>query len=114
LQDNEPRFLSLNAFALHKNKGQKVRENESIKQREKRLQEEALQQKLRNELKKLNVTVSIIPGGCTGYVQVLDVTVNKIMKQYIKEFEDQWVDKHFNKWKASKFNIGEQRVLLTE
>jgi hypothetical protein len=62
--------------------------NESTKQKEKRLKEEALQQQLQDELKKLNVTVSIILGGCTRYVQVLDVTVNKIMKQYIKEFED--------------------------
>jgi len=88
LQDNEPRFLSLNAFALHKNKGQKVTANESTKQKEKRLREEALQQQLWDELKKLNVTISIIPGGCTGYVQVLDVTVNKIIKQYIKEYKD--------------------------
>jgi hypothetical protein len=88
LRDNKPRFLSLNAFALHKNKGQKVKENESTKQKEKRLKEEALQQQLQDKLKKLNITVSIIPRGCTGYVQVLDVTVNKIMKQYIKEFKD--------------------------
>jgi hypothetical protein len=47
-------------------------------------------------------------------VQVLDVTVNKIMKQYIEEFEDQWVDKHFDEWKASKFNVGQRRVLLTQ
>jgi hypothetical protein len=114
LRDNEPRFLSLDAFAPHKNKGQKVKENESTKQREKRLKEEALQQQLQDELKKLNVTVSIIPGGCTGYVQVLDVTVNKIMKQYIEEFEDQWVDEHFDEWKANKFNVGQRRVLLTQ
>lgn len=47
-------------------------------------------------------------------MQVLNVTVNKIMKQYIKEFEDQQVDKHFDKWKAGKFNVGQQRVLLTQ
>jgi len=46
LQDNEPRFLSLNAFTPHKNKGQKVKANESAKQKEKRLKEEALQQQL--------------------------------------------------------------------
>ena len=48
-----------------------------------------LQQQLWDEFTKLNVTTSIIPAGCTGYVQVLDVTVNKIIKQYIEDFEDQ-------------------------
>jgi glutamine amidotransferase-like uncharacterized protein len=30
----------------------------------------------------------IIPGGCTGYVQVLDVLINKLIKAYIKEYKD--------------------------
>jgi len=29
-------------------------------------------------------------------MQVLDVTVNKIIKQYIEEAEDEWIDKNFN------------------
>ena len=47
-------------------------------------------------------------------MQVLDVTVNKIMKLYIEEAEDQWVDEHFEEWKAGKFNVGDRRVLLTK
>ena len=43
LQDNEPRFLALNAFAPHKNKGVKVRANESKAARKKREKEERLQ-----------------------------------------------------------------------
>src|SRR4051812_13121143 len=82
LSNQEPRFLSLNAFAPHKNKGWKNPSKESPKAREKRLVEEEAQKKLCMELEKLNVTISIIPGSCTGYVQVLDVTVNKIIKQY--------------------------------
>jgi hypothetical protein len=61
-----------------------------------REEEKKLQQQLRGEFAKLNVTISIIPGGCTSYVQVLDVTVNKIIKQYVEDFEDQWVDDHFD------------------
>jgi hypothetical protein len=114
LRDNEPRFLSLDAFAPHKNKGQKVKDKESEKQREKRLAEEKLQQQLRDEFTKLNVTTSIIPAGCTGYIQVLDVTVNKIIKQYIEDFEDQWVDDHFDEWKAGKYSVGDRRILLTK
>ena len=54
----------------------------------KREVKEKLQQQLRDEFAKLNVTISIILGGCISYVQVLNVTVNKIIKQYIKDFED--------------------------
>jgi hypothetical protein len=113
LRDHEPRFLALDAFAPHKNKGRKDPGKESDKAKGRRLKEEALQQELRNELSKLYVITSIIPGGCTGYVQVLDVTVNKIIKQYIEEAEDQWVDEHLEEWDAGKFSVGDRRVLLT-
>jgi hypothetical protein len=36
LRDNEPRFLALDAFALHKNKGIKVRNNKSEVAKKKR------------------------------------------------------------------------------
>lgn len=114
LCDNEPRFLSLDAFAPHKNKGQKAKAKESEKAREKRLVEEKLQQELRDQFAKLKVTTSIIPGGCTGYVQVLDVTVNKIVKQYIEEAEDLWVDENFDKWESGSYSVGDRRVLMTK
>jgi hypothetical protein len=86
----------------------------SQKQKKKRLAEKKLQQESRNQFTKLNVTTSINPGGCTGYVQVLDITVNKIIKQYIEEFEDQWVDDHFDEWKAGKYLVKDCRILLTK
>ena len=49
-------------------------------------------QRLRQILKDLNTTTSIIPGGCTGYVQVLDVSVNKIIKDLIKQFKEDHYD----------------------
>jgi hypothetical protein len=88
LRDNKPRFLALNAFALHKNKGAKVRENKSKTAREKREKKEQLQQELRNAFKKLNITLLIIPGSYTSYVQVLDVLINKLIKAYIEEYKD--------------------------
>jgi hypothetical protein len=36
LRDNEPRFLALDAFALYKNKGTKVRKHESEAAKKKR------------------------------------------------------------------------------
>ena len=68
---------------------------------------------MRDELKKLNVTTSIIPGGCTSYVQVLDVSINKIIKQYIEEAKDLHIDNHIEEWKAGKYTVGDRRVLMT-
>ena len=62
----------------------------------KREKEERLQQELRDAFKKLNVTLLIIPGGYTGYVQVLDVLINKLIKAYIEEYEDIWIKEHFD------------------
>ena len=113
LRDNEPRFLALDAFAPHKNKVAKLKENESNTARVKREKEERLQQELRDAFKKLNVTLSIIPGGCTGYVQVLDVLINKLIKAYIEEYEDIWIEEHFDEWEAGKWPVGERRILMT-
>src|SRR6266516_386562 len=112
-RDREPRLLCLDAFAPHKNKGRKDPGRESQKAMEKRLAEETLQQQLREELAKLNVTTSIIPGGCTGYVQVLDVSVNKLIKQYIEEEEEKWIEEHMEQYKAGRYSVGDRRILMT-
>ena len=113
LRDNEPRFLALDSFAPHKNQGKKPKAKESLKEIQNRLAEEKLQQELRDAFVKLNVTLSLIPGGCTGYVQVLDVLVNKLIKQYIEEYEDLWVEQNFDLWESGKWSIGERRILMT-
>jgi hypothetical protein len=46
-------------------------------------------------------------------MQVLDVTVNKIIKQYIEDAKDQWVDEHLDEWEVGKFLVGDRQVLLT-
>jgi hypothetical protein len=46
----------------------------------KRLAEKKLQQELREAFIKLKVTLSFILGGYTGYVQVLNVLINKLIK----------------------------------
>jgi hypothetical protein len=38
--------------------------------------------------------VSVIPEGCTGIVQVLDVSLNKPLKALIKEEQDNHYDCH--------------------
>ena len=41
------------------------------------------------------MTLSLILGGCTGYVQVLDVLINKLIKAYIIDYKDEWIKENF-------------------
>jgi hypothetical protein len=60
--------LVLDAFALYK-KGTK--------------KDEIKVGGLVDKFKKLNTTISVIPKGCTSYIQLLDVSINKIIKGII-------------------------------
>jgi hypothetical protein len=104
---------SLSANLLHTRTRDRRQRQRSQKAKEKRLQEEVLQEELRNQFKRLNVTTSIIPGGCTSYVQALDVSVNKAIKQYLEEYEDLHAGEHFDEWKAGKYSVGDRRIPLT-
>ena len=64
----EPQLLVLNAFAPYKKSTK--RDKEEVED-------------LVDEFKKLNTTISIILRGCTSYVQLLDVSINKIIKSII-------------------------------
>jgi hypothetical protein len=44
-------------------------------------------------------------------MQVLNVTVDKIIKQYIENFEDQWVNDRFDEWKGGKYSVRDRRIL---
>jgi hypothetical protein len=85
----EPRFLALDAFKAH------------------------LTPAVRAELKKQRTTMSAIPGGCTGFVQPLDVSINKPLKVLIKEEQDNYWDQHLSEYETEKFNIGKRCILLT-
>lgn len=113
LSDHEPRLLVLDAFAPHKHTGKKVPAVESEKAKARRLQEERLNDTIRAEFARLNVTLSLIPGGCTGYVQVLDVAINSLLKAIIKELEEVHIDQHLEQWNNNEYTVADRRVLLT-
>ena len=46
-------------------------------------------------------------------VQVLDVSINKLLKDLIKEEQDSYYNQHIEDWQKEKYNIGERRILLT-
>jgi hypothetical protein len=64
-------------------------------------------------VKQNKTTLSVIPGGCTGYVQVLDVSLNKPLKDLIKEEHDDHYNQHIEEWERGVFSVGDRRVLLT-
>jgi hypothetical protein len=47
--------------------------------------------------KQQGVTLSVIPGGYTGYIQPLDVSLNKPLKDLIKDKQDKHFDKNITK-----------------
>jgi hypothetical protein len=68
--EQEPRLLAMDAFAPH------------------------LTLAVRRALKVQKTTLSVIPGGCTGMIQVLDVSINKLLKDLIREEQDNHYDLH--------------------
>jgi hypothetical protein len=71
-------------------------------------------QSLQKEFKKLNCTTSYILSGCTGFVQVLDVSLNKPLKALVAQAASDHADKHYEKYKAGGFSVRDRRVLLTQ
>jgi hypothetical protein len=82
--EQEPRLLCLDAFAAY------------------------LTPRVRAAARAQRTTLSVILGGCTGYVQPLDVSLNKPIKALIKEEHDDHYDRHIEEWEAEKFNVGER------
>jgi hypothetical protein len=64
----EPQLLCLNAFKAH------------------------LTPAVASVLKRQAITTSVVPASCTGYVQLLDVSLNKPLKDLIKEEQDAHFD----------------------
>jgi hypothetical protein len=96
--DNEPRLLVLDAFSAHKKSTNEIQAQEDFVA----------------ELKKLNTTVSMVPSGGTGYVQVCDGFANKKIKELISKQEEIHYDQYEAEWKASKFTVSDRRVLLAQ
>jgi hypothetical protein len=66
------------------------------------------------EFKKLNCTTSYIPGGCTGLVQVLDISLNKTLKALVAQAAEDHADKYASKYEEGGFTTSNRRVLLTK
>jgi hypothetical protein len=94
----EPRLLVLDAFASYK---------KSIKKQQEEVGD------LVDEFKKLNTTISVILRGCTSYIQPLNVSVNKIMKDLIRQCEEDYIDANPKLYDEGKITAGDRRILIT-
>ncbi|ESZ89915.1 hypothetical protein SBOR_9699 [Sclerotinia borealis F-4128] len=90
--ENEPHLLTLDFFAAHKGQGCKIKVKESASERQIREKSTLDVILLRQILKDFNVITSIIPRGTTGYVQMFDISVNKTIKDLIRNLEEE----HYN------------------
>jgi hypothetical protein len=66
---------------------------------------------IRSHIRKNRIALSIVLGGYTRYVQVLDVSLNKPLKELIKEEHDDYYDQHIDDWEWGVFSIGERNSL---
>lgn len=57
---------------------------------------------------------SYIPGGCTSFVQVLDVSLNKPLKALVAQAAEDHADKYASRYEEGAFTVADRRVLLTE
>jgi hypothetical protein len=80
-QDKEPRLLSLDVFAPQMTK------------------------LVLDEFKKLNCTTSFIPGGCTGFIQVLNIALNQPLKELVKQAADDHYNANIELYKTHKFSV---------
>ena len=60
-----------------------------------------------------NITPSLIPGGCTGLVQPLDVSVNKPFKELVRDLTDEKIFKLESIDQFEKWTVGDRRVVTT-
>jgi hypothetical protein len=62
----------------------------------------------------LNCTTSYIPGGYTGFVQVLDISFNKPLKALVAQAAVDHADKYYKRYTVEDFTVGNWQVLLTK
>jgi hypothetical protein len=66
-----------------------------------------------NDMKKKRVVVAVVPGGCTMYVQVLDVAIFSIFKNNYENIAEDYIEKHGPRSNI-KLTASQSRILCTK
>ena len=69
--------------------------------------------KTKNYFRRCKIQLFNIPGGLTGYVQVLDVVVNKPFKAY-QRLSEKHMEESLEDYVGGKISASERRILMTK
>src|SRR6266516_4341992 len=70
-------------------------------------------ERVKKGFRQTNTITSYIPSGCTSVVQVLDVSLNRILKDEIGRLERLYLEKHPEVWEG-KVSLSERRIEITQ
>lgn len=65
-------------------------------------------------LRSASITLSLIPGGCTGLIQPLDTAINKPFKQYLQDYTEVYVDNKERENPGLVWSVGDRRIMTTQ
>ena len=69
---------------------------------------------MKKTFRNLNIITSFILLGCTGYIQALNVAINKLLKDKIGELANIFYNKNFTKWEKKSYSVKDRRIMLTK
>ena len=59
------------------------------------------------------IVTAFIPEGCTGLVQPMDTSINKVLKEKISELLDEEVEANPELWE-NDFSVADRRIIITK
>ncbi|KAL6411770.1 hypothetical protein AUP68_04144 [Ilyonectria robusta] len=69
---------------------------------------------IKRKLRERNITLALIPGGCTSLVQPLDTAINKPFKQWLEEATDAYVErKEREEGLDFRWSVSDKRIMTT-
>ena len=71
-------------------------------------------EKVKQLLARCKTNLCHLPGGCTGFIQPMDVSFNKPFKDYIKASSEKHMADNLEKYAEGKITASERRILLTK
>ena len=71
-----------------------------------------LNNKVLAKFKRINCTYSFILSRTTGFIQVCDVAINKLLKDWIVELAEIHYNTYEEQWIKNKYSVSDRQVML--